>query len=224
MPLFPTRDVVVFPYQKLKLFVGRAKTIEALRRAMQGNGEMILAGQRSARIENPGSDDIHRVGTICVVSELETLPDQSVRALLEGKIRGRIESFSETDSCFIVQVTPLCDESNLIGPASALNTALKQVFINNAHYNESRDVSELVVALEDDAQLTDIVASEIKEMTISKRQALLETSRPRQRMIDLIEFLSQSTTDEAKEEWARFSFRPRLSHVFLRPRQRRNQL
>ena len=85
VPLLPLRDVVVFPYMIVPLFVGREKSINALESAMKQENEIFLVAQKSAQKDEPTENDIYNIGTLGVIIQLLRLPDGTVKALVEGK-------------------------------------------------------------------------------------------------------------------------------------------
>ena len=100
LPLLPLRDIVVFPYMVAPLFVGRKKSVNALSDAMNNDKRVFLSTQKKAGVDNPGSEDICRVGTIGKVLQLLRLPDGTVKALVEGKSRARIVNFIQEKDFF----------------------------------------------------------------------------------------------------------------------------
>ena len=103
-PLLPLRDVVVFPSMVVPLFVGRDKSIKALEYAMSHEKEVFLAAQRDAKVDIPAQKDIYNFGTMGMVLQLLRLPDGTVKALIEGKQRAKIESFVPNPDFFMVTV------------------------------------------------------------------------------------------------------------------------
>jgi ATP-dependent Lon protease len=93
LPLLPLRDIVVFPHMVAPLFVGRTKSVNALSDAMNKDKSVFLATQKKAGIDNPNEKDISRMGTVGNLLQLLRLPDGTVKALVEGKHRGRITRF-----------------------------------------------------------------------------------------------------------------------------------
>ena len=104
LPLLPLRDVVVFPHMVVPLFVGREKSIKALEHAMSLEKSIFLCTQKEAKVDEPQEIDIHETGTIGTVLQLLRLPDGTVKALVEGRQRGRIEKFLENQDFFYVEV------------------------------------------------------------------------------------------------------------------------
>jgi ATP-dependent Lon protease len=106
LPLLPLRDVVVFPNMVVPLFVGRSKSVNALSNAMNLDKRIMLATQKNAGVDSPGEKDIYMIGTIGTVLQLLRLPDGTVKALVEGKKRGRIVRFGEREKYTLVEVEP----------------------------------------------------------------------------------------------------------------------
>ena len=92
-PVLPLRDIVVFPHMIVPLFVGRDKSVRALEDVMKDDKQILLVAQKNASQDDPGEEDIHRVGTIASVLQLLKLPDGTVKVLVEGGERARIEQF-----------------------------------------------------------------------------------------------------------------------------------
>src|ERR1700721_503652 len=104
LPLLPLRDLIIFPHMMMPLFVGREKSINALEEAMSKQTDIVLAAQRDGKTNNPEPGDICEVGTVGTIIQLLRLPDGTVKVLVEGKRRVRIEKFSQTDGFFVVGV------------------------------------------------------------------------------------------------------------------------
>jgi ATP-dependent Lon protease len=109
LPLLPLRDVVVYPHMVIPLFVGREKSIEALEAAMSGEKQILLLAQKNPADDDPGEDALYRVGTVATVLQLLKLPDGTVKVLVEGEQRGRVEQFLEIDGHIRAEVQ-LIDE------------------------------------------------------------------------------------------------------------------
>src|SRR3972149_3337186 len=100
VPLIPLRDIIIFPYMVVPLFVGREKSIKALELAMGSDKSILLAAQKKATTEEPGSDDIYETGTRGTILQLLRLPDGTVKVLVEGKRRAKIKEDVAEDDCF----------------------------------------------------------------------------------------------------------------------------
>ena len=91
VPVLPLRDVVVYPHMVIPLFVGREKSIEALEVAMRSDRRIMLVAQKQADVDDPKADDLYRVGTVATILQLLKLPDGTVKVLVEGVDRARID-------------------------------------------------------------------------------------------------------------------------------------
>jgi ATP-dependent Lon protease len=109
VPVLPLRDVVVYPHMVIPLFVGREKSIKALDSAMANDKQILLIAQKSADVDDPAVKDLHTMGTLANILQLLKLPDGTVKVLVEGNQRARIESFVTTDESFSAQIQPLDD-------------------------------------------------------------------------------------------------------------------
>ena len=91
VPVLPLRDVVVYPHMVIPLFVGREKSIQALDVAMRTDKRIMLVAQKQADVDDPKADDLYRIGTVATILQLLKLPDGTVKVLVEGVDRARIE-------------------------------------------------------------------------------------------------------------------------------------
>ena len=95
-PVLPLRDIVVFPQMIVPLFVGRNKSVKALEIAMSHNKDIVLVTQKVAKVEDPKPKDLYSIGTICKILQLLKLPDGTLKVLVEGKKRVKIDFLPET--------------------------------------------------------------------------------------------------------------------------------
>src|SRR4249919_773197 len=95
LPLLPLRDVVVFPHMVIPLFVGRPKSIKALDVAMDAGKHILLVAQKQASKEDPTAEDLYDIGSVATVLQMLKLPDGTVKVLVEGTQRARIQSIEE---------------------------------------------------------------------------------------------------------------------------------
>src|SRR5205814_3287979 len=120
LPLLPLRDIIVFPYMVVPLFVGREKSINALDQAMSRDKEIVLSAQKKAKTNDPTPDDIFGVGTVGTIIQLLRLPDGTVKVLVEGKRRARIRKFVSNEEFFVVEVEELVEPNEKSGEIEAL--------------------------------------------------------------------------------------------------------
>ncbi len=97
LPVLPLRDVVVFPHMVIPLFVGRDKSIRALDIAMEADKRILLVAQKSAETDDPAAADLHEIGTLAHVLQLLKLPDGTIKVLVEGVSRARVDNVREDD-------------------------------------------------------------------------------------------------------------------------------
>ena len=111
LPLLPLRDVVIYPYMLAPLFVGREKSIKALEEAAKGSKEIFLSAQKDAKVNEPGNEDMYRIGTIGTIVQMLRLPDGTVKVLVEGKKRASISGFVSHKDMFVVKVKEIEEPS-----------------------------------------------------------------------------------------------------------------
>jgi len=97
VPVLPLRDVVVYPHMVIPLFVGREKSIQALDAAMRSDKRIMLVAQRQADVDDPKLEDLHRFGTVASILQMLKLPDGTVKVLVEGVDRARVEQLHPGD-------------------------------------------------------------------------------------------------------------------------------
>lgn len=182
IPLLPLRDVVVFPHMVLPLFVGREKSIQALEAAMESDKKLVLLTQKEAAHDDPGADELFRIGTIANILQMLKLPDGTVKVLIEGERRVRVEDiFSDEFMTAIVEpvdeVTPPDDE--LDGLVKTLMSQFEK-FSQLSKKVPSEIISSLS-SIDESDRLIDTVAAHL-ELKISDKQELLEETDVAQRV------------------------------------------
>jgi len=190
LPLLPLRDIVIFPHMVAPLFVGREKSVNALSDAMNKDKEVFLATQRKAGVDNPGESDISHVGTIGKVLQLLRLPDGTVKALVEGKARARINRFVHNEDFFQVELAQISSPDLPQAEAEALNRSVQDGFEEYAKLNKniSKELLSNVAAITDPSQMADTVAAHFS-FKIEDKQRLLETIDLSERMSLLLSLI-----------------------------------
>ena len=112
LPLLPVRDIVVFPYMVLPLFVGRDMSIKAIEAALAGNRMIFLATQKALDVENPTPDDIHNIGTIGIIMRMLKLPDERIKILVQGISKGRIQEYIQNEPYYSVRMVKIQDSKS----------------------------------------------------------------------------------------------------------------
>ncbi len=176
-PLLPLRDIVVFPHMVAPLFVGRSKSVNALAEAMNSDKNVFLATQKKAGVDNPTEKDISSVGTIASVLQLLRLPDGTVKALVEGKARARIDRFIQDDDFFQVELEPVVETELSEAEGTALSRAILESFEEYAKLNKniSKDLLSNLAEISNLSQLGDTAAAHFS-FKIKDKQNLLEIS------------------------------------------------
>src|SRR5512134_2845702 len=124
LPLLPLRDVVVFPHMVIPLFVGRPKSIKALETAMEAGKSILLVAQKSAAKDEPGAEDMYGTGTIANILQMLKLPDGTVKVLVEGTQRARIQEVVDARSHFTASVVPVPLEASQSTEVEAMRRAM----------------------------------------------------------------------------------------------------
>ncbi len=192
LPLLPTRELVVFPHMVAPIFVGRAKSIEAIERAFNEHSPLILSAQREPAQEDPQVTDIMGVGTRVKVLQLFKLPDGSVKALVEGEQRVRIESFEATSPCFVVRSLSLASPDRALPRCRALARRVARDFGVYARHDPqlAEELLGVVEQTRDPEELADIVAAHL-QVDGAQKQALLEMESTQERLLALLELLAE---------------------------------
>jgi ATP-dependent Lon protease len=190
LPLLPLRDVVVFPHMVVPLFVGREKSIKALEHAMTLDKSIFLCTQKEAKVDEPQEQDIHTTGTIGVVLQLLRLPDGTVKALVEGRNRGRIDSFISTQDFFYVEVESLMEPEENTLETEALVRSLNSTFEAYAKINKKIPVEVIntIASVKNPSHLCDSMISHLS-LKLEDRQTLLSLISPIARMETLYELM-----------------------------------
>ena len=185
-PLLPLRDVVVFPNVVVPLFVGRKKSIKALEYALSHEKEVFLSAQADANVDDPTPKDIYAFGTLGTVLQLLKLPDGTVKALIEGKERGRIDNFMDKQGFFMVEVRKAEEISVSNKETEALMRSINTSFEEYAKLNTKigKEIVSAVTAIEDPGRLADTIAGHLA-MKVADKQNILETIDPNKRLEQL---------------------------------------
>ena len=183
MPVLPLRDIVVFPHMIVPLFVGREKSVRALEAVMKDDKQILLVAQKNASNDDPGVDDIYRMGTVSTILQLLKLPDGTVKVLVEGSRRAKIVGFNTTDVYFEAFVENAEDDGAEPKELEALGRTVVNQFEQYIKLNK-KIAPEVLVSLnqiEEPSKLADTVASHLN-LKIAEKQELLETLRVSERL------------------------------------------
>lgn len=189
-PVLPLRDIVVFPHMIVPLFVGRDKSVRALEDVMKDDKKILLATQRDAGEDDPSAEDIYDVGTISTVLQLLKLPDGTVKVLVEGGARARIDHYADNPNFFEATATPLEEPEIDTAEVEALARTVISQFEQYIKLNKKIPPEVLVSInqIEDHAKLADTIASHLS-LKIADKQQLLESASLSERLEKVYGFM-----------------------------------
>jgi ATP-dependent Lon protease len=195
LPLLPLRDVVVFPHMVIPLFVGRPKSIKALEAAMDAERRIMLVAQKAAAKDDPLVTDMFDVGCVSTILQMLKLPDGTVKVLVEGQQRARVNKIDEGESHFSANVTPLEvvaePEQKPRGKASeveALRRAVMQQFDQYVKLNKKipPEILTSISGIDDAGRLADTIAAHLP-LKLDSKQAVLDLASVKERLENLYE-------------------------------------
>ncbi|MDC0987364.1 endopeptidase La [Alphaproteobacteria bacterium] len=174
-PVLPLRDIVVFPYMIVPLFVGRDKSVRALEDVMKNDKQVLLVTQKSASDDDPAKEDIYTIGTIGTVLQLLKLPDGTVKVLVEGSQRARITHYAENPDFFEAYAEVIEEGDSSSSELQALGRAVVSQFEQYIKLNKKIPAEVLISInqIDDTAKLADTVAQHLT-LKIHEKQDLLE--------------------------------------------------
>jgi ATP-dependent Lon protease len=182
-PVLPLRDIVVFPHMIVPLFVGREKSIRALEEVMKVDKLILLATQMNASDDDPATQAIFTTGTLASVLQLLKLPDGTVKVLVEGQVRAKVQGYTRTDDFYEADAEPIADEAVDKVEVEALARSVVVEFEGYVKLNKkiSPEVVAAVTQIDDYAKLADTIASHLA-VKIADKQAVLETTSVAKRL------------------------------------------
>ena len=174
-PVLPLRDIVVFPYMIVPLFVGREKSINALEEVMRTDKQILLVAQKNASDDEPTTDAIYEVGTLASVLQLLKLPDGTVKVLVEGTTRAAIQRYTDNDAYFEAEIDRVDEDLGAEEEVEALARSAVGQFESYVKLNKkiSPEVLGTVSQIDDYSKLADTIASHLA-IKISDKQEILE--------------------------------------------------
>ncbi len=189
LPLLPLRDVVVFPHMVIPLFVGRPKSIKALEAAMAAERRIMLVAQKAAAKDEPSVTDMFEVGCVSTILQMLKLPDGTVKVLVEGQQRAKVDGIEDGESHFTAHVTPievLPVESG--SEVEALRRAVMQQFDQYVKLNKKipPEILTSISSIDDAGRLADTIAAHLP-LKLESKQVVLDLSPVRERLSNLFE-------------------------------------
>jgi ATP-dependent Lon protease len=175
LPLLPLRDVVVFPHMVIPLFVGRPKSIKALETAMEAGKNILLVAQKSAAKDEPGAEDMYEIGCIANILQMLKLPDGTVKVLVEGSQRARIERISDQRALFTAMVVPVPASERTTHEVEAMRRAIIAQFDQYVKLNKKipPEILTSLAGIEEAGRLADTIAAHLP-LKLEQKQEILE--------------------------------------------------
>ncbi|MDO8440050.1 MAG: endopeptidase La, partial [Polaromonas sp.] len=196
LPLLPLRDVVVFPHMVIPLFVGRPKSIKALESAMEAERRIMLVAQKAAAKDEPSVEDMFGVGCVATILQMLKLPDGTVKVLVEGQQRAKVNKIEEGEFHFSANVTPVEPEVLVPGDKTseleALRRAVMQQFDHYVKLNKKipPEILTSIASIDDAGRLADTIAAHLP-LKLDAKQVILDLDHVKARLENLYEQLER---------------------------------
>jgi ATP-dependent Lon protease len=174
-PLLPLRDVVVFPHMVIPLFVGRPKSIKAMESAMEAGKSILLVAQKSAAKDDPGPQDMYEIGCISSILQMLKLPDGTVKVLVEGGTRARIEQVIDLRTHWVADASAVPVEPAQPAEVEAMRRALLSAFDQYVKLNKKipPEILTSLAGIDEPGRLADTVAAHLP-LKLEQKQQVLE--------------------------------------------------
>src|SRR6187399_557192 len=187
LPLLPRRDVVVFPHMVIPLFVGRPKSIKALDMAMEAGKHILLVAQKQASKDDPTAEDLYDIGSVATVLQMLKLPDGTVKVLVEGTQRARIQSIEELPEYLAAEAQPIAGEPGTAHEVEAMRRALLTQFDQYVKLNKKipPEILTSMSGIDDGGRLADAIAAHLP-LKLEQKQQILEMSEVGKRLEHLL--------------------------------------
>ncbi len=194
LPLLPLRDIVIYPFMIVPLFVSRERSIRAVDEALGEHRMILLACQKDLDKEEPQQDDLYKVGTVAVIMRMLKLPDGRIRILVQGISRAQVESVDVSAECLHARVQPMQEvmapERSLEVEALMRNVRASMEKAANLGKSISPEVMAIVANLDDAGRLSDLSASNL-ELKVEDAQSVLEIADTTARLRRVNELLNK---------------------------------
>jgi len=186
LPLLPVRDLVVYPFMILPLFVGRETSIKAVEESLNNTGRLIiLASQKDITVETPAPSEIYELGTVAMIMRMRKLPDGRIKILIQGLTKARIKEFVSTEPFYKVKAERIESTPQEHSPSSveALSRTVKENLekVISLGKTLSPDILMVLEDIQDPGRLSDLIASNLN-LRVSEAQKILEMLDPVERL------------------------------------------
>ncbi|MEP7147418.1 MAG: endopeptidase La [Acidobacteriota bacterium] len=194
LPALPLRDIVIYPFMIVPLFVSRDKSIKAVEEALKESRMIVLVSQKDVNKEDPEQEDLYEVGTVAIIMRMLKLPDGRIRILIQGLSRTRVDSVNAKGDYVKVHITPvsepLAPENSLEVEALVRNVRGSMERAASLGKNISPEVLAIIANLDDAGRLADLSASNL-ELKVEDAQSVLNIFEPVQRLRRVNDLLSK---------------------------------
>jgi len=192
LPVLPLRDLVVFPYMIVPLFIGREQSINSLEEAVNLNSLIFLVSQKDPEVEKPDFEDLYSVGTIAKIIQIYKLPDDTIKVLVEGISRAKIVDIEENENLLRVKIEKIKTKTIKNLETKALMRLTVKEFEQYLKLNDKLppEIMFSITNIEKPDKLADLIASNLI-LKVKEKQELLEISNPSQRLERLITILKK---------------------------------
>ncbi len=193
IPLLPIRDIVVFPYMVLPLFVGREMSIKAIEVALEGNRMIFLTSQKDINVENPSPSDLYTVGTVGVIMRMLKLPDGRIKILVQGVARAKTVKFLQKEPFYQVEIKTYPDVATAINlETEALMRNVKEQIEKLVSFGKVilPDIMVVIENVDDPGKLADLAVANMG-LKVEQAQEILEIADPVQRIKRINEALGK---------------------------------
>jgi ATP-dependent Lon protease len=184
LPVLPLRDIVIFPYMIVPLFVSRERSIRAVDQALAENRMILLVAQKDLELEEPSSSDLFTVGTVAAIMRMLKLPDGRIRILVQGLTRAQVTNFTDDLPYLQARVEPVAEpdpQSSLELEALMRNVKKLLEQVMSLGKSVSPEVMTIVANLDDAGRLADLAASNL-DLKVDEAQSVLERVDPADRL------------------------------------------
>ena len=194
LPVLPLRDIVIFPFMIVPLYVSRDKSVRAVASALADNRIICLVAQKDQDRETPGKDELHRMGTVAVIMRMLKLPDGRIRVLVQGMNRAHVDGFRQDSPYFLANLTSVdeeqWEEDSL--ELEALMRNVKEALEKSVNLGKSISPEVMVIAanLDDPGRLADLAVSNL-DLKVDAAQEILETIEPSVRLKKVHELITK---------------------------------
>ena len=190
MPVLPLRDIVVFPHMVAPLFVGRKQSVNALNSAMSGDKKIFLLSQKNSEVDNPDKKNLYSVGTIAKVLQLLKLPDGTIKVLVEGIKRAKLEKINFNKDFITSSITEINIEYKKTNKIKALQKLVVEQFEEYHKINKKIpiDIINNVKTFSDASKIADIISVNLN-ISLNDKQELLELSLVEERLNKIYSYL-----------------------------------